>query len=60
MELGLGLGHEGEEEGRLKIAEKLDTATPLTISIAVLTCDMKTSNSLGGFDSFTFKKSARN
>ena len=56
MGLGLGLGHErkgksgvggGGGRRRLKIAEKLDTATPLTISIAVITYDKKTSNSLG-------------
>ena len=33
--------------GRLEIAEKLDTATSFTISIAVVTYDKKTSNSLG-------------
>ena len=47
MGLGLGLGHEGEEEVRLKIVEKLDTATPLTINIAVVTYDKKKCNSLG-------------
>ena len=40
-------GGKGEGGGRLEIAEKLDTATPFTISIVVVTYDMKTKKSLG-------------